>query len=70
MHRELTVALEELKTTALEVRLKEREATQAADDLKQQLKEVAGGATRDARRAPPARVRLTGREISWCAAGQ
>ena len=54
MCRELTEALEELKTTALEVRLREREATQAADDLKQQLKEVEvllARAPRDARRA-------------------
>ena len=48
-HRDLTDALEELKTTALEVRLKEREATQAAEDVKIQLKEVAqrGGADGD-----------------------
>jgi len=38
--RELTEALEDLKTTALEVRLREREASKAAEDLKQQLKEV------------------------------
>ena len=38
--RELTDALEELKSTALEVRQREREATQAAEDVKVQLKEV------------------------------
>jgi len=44
--RDLTDALEELKSTALEVRLKEREATRAAEDVKVQLKEVTrkGGA--------------------------
>ena len=39
MCSDLTEALEELKTCALEVRLKEREATQATEDLKQRLKE-------------------------------
>ena len=58
--RELTEALEDLKTTALEVRLREREATQAAEDLKQQLKEV-----RSVRcsvfRAPPSQLMRSAR---------
>jgi hypothetical protein len=75
MCRELTEALEELKTTALEVRLREREATQAADDLKQQLKEVEVLLARAARDARRARVRACARAPHgardwWCAAGQ
>ena len=58
--RELTEALEDLKTTALEVRLREREASKAAEDLKQQLKEV-----RSVRcsvfRAPPSQLMRSAR---------